>query len=409
MSRRATARMILVTAFLAAALLPALPGAPAAGSGFGVSPVDLAFDGLLRGESYARELRLQNNFAEDLVVVATPRGDVATWTTTSPASPFTVPAGEAKIVTVTLTVPEDAANGDYAGGLRLQAASGRAPEGSGSAVNMELVPTIHASVGGDQRVAFSLEGARALDSEESKPVRFMVDIINLGNVRGAPDVVVVAVDADGKEALRATVASATVPAGGHATQALQTPGGLPVGEYVARVALASGGPAREGLAFKVVPAGNLALSDGKAGEIAAIDVDDGARAGLPVKIAAVFRNTGAKDVLAAKATYEILRDGTRVAVLTSDPLVVPAGRDGALEAYWTPTAPGTYTIHATVAYDGLKTAAKTATLPVAGDGAGGDAAGAAEGASPAAKTPALGALGIGAGAAAAAFARRQRL
>lgn len=376
--------VVLASAFLAFA---GFAGAQSvAGSGFGVSPVTLEFDGLLRGESYSGELRLQNQFDDDVVVTATPQGDLASWMKTSPMSPFRIPAGTTKIVTVTLDVPADAANGDYLGGLRLQAA-GAQPTGSGSSVNMELVPAVRATVGGVQRTGFSLEGARILTSEEHRGISFVVDLINTGNVRGAPELRFTAKDGSGAEVLAETVKAQTVAAGGHAAQALSTAEGLPVGEYVGSVALASGGAARANLPFKIVPAGTLALSEGKSGELVSVDVDPAVKPGRVAKVAAVFKNTGTKDILAAKANFEILLGSERIAVLASDPVVVPAGQQAELPAYWTPDAPGLYTVQAWVAFDGLKTETRTANMD-AGEALA-PSGGAASGGAPAAPAPSL--------------------
>lgn len=338
------------------------------GSGFGVTPVKIEFNdpALLRGQSYEGQFRLNNQFAETLTVTTATQGTIADWLTLAPANPFTVAPGTTKVLKVTLAVPSDAGNGDYAGSVRIQAKSSGSPSGSGASVNMELVPAVVAKVGGVETLRFSLESARVLDSEAGKSVSFVVDVINTGNVRAAPSFDIQVMDAEGDTVLVEQIAGNEVPASGHASLGLKTVGGLSVGEYEASIALNSDGDTtpHRGLLFKVVPAGTLALSEGKQGSLASLTADKTVKPNGVAKIAATFANTGAKDILNAKLNAEISLDGERVAVLASEPVVIPAGTESELEMFWTAGQAGVYSVKAWATFDGLKSASKDATITV---------------------------------------------
>ncbi|MBI4392729.1 MAG: hypothetical protein HY556_02890 [Euryarchaeota archaeon] len=344
------------------------------GSGFGVTPVELEFTdpALLRGQAYEGQFRLNNQFDETLTITTEPQGVMASWISVNPANPFTISPGTARILKVTLTVPADAANGDYAGAVRIHAQSGGSPAGSGASVNMELVPAITAKVGGVETLRFSLEAAKIADAEADKPLSVIVDVINTGNVRAAPSFDVQVYDENGDSVLVETIQGSSVPASGHATQAPRTVKGLPVGEYEATVALSENGdlaPFR-GLLFKVVPAGTLSLSEGKQGSFVSLDADRAVKPNGLAKLSAAFKNTGAKDIINAKLNAEISLDGERIAVITSDPVFVPAGEEMEIPMYWTAGEAGTYKVTGWVTFDGLKSVSKDVEILVSSTASG---------------------------------------
>lgn len=362
------AQLVLVLA-LVASTFAALTPAQAANGGVGVTPVELSFAApLLRGNSYTGELRLQNAFEETVTISASPLGDVAPWVHVEPTGLFTIAPGTTRTLLAVITVPADAANGDYLGALALRVKRADLSDGSGASVDMELKPAIRVKVDGSEVRAFALEDARVADAEEGTPPSVIVKVVNRGNVRAVPSFKVVVRDATGALVREDALTATPVAPGGGESLTIPLASALSAGEYEATVALAKDGPttALDAGAFKVVAAGALAASDGKAGTLTGLGADGKPAVGSILRIAAVFKNTGVRGADAAKLTAEILLEGERVAVVTSDPVVVPAGQTAEITAFWTPEKPGAYVLKGSITYDGLKTETREASLRVAG-------------------------------------------
>lgn len=355
-------------------VLPAV-AVEAQGGGFGVTPVEMRLvdPPLLRGQEYQGTFRLQNRLSEPLQVTATPQGALAPWLTLEPAGAFAVPAGATKELAVKVQVPADAANGDYAGAVRIVAAGdGDGPSGSGASVSMELVPAILARVGGTETVRFALEDARVGPAEAGKPLAVVAGVVNSGNVRSAPSFVLEVRDAEGAEALSETLRGQPMAPGTAMAQALRTTKALPEGAYEATLSLVGSGQAVRGLTFDVAPAGTTPEDAAKEGVLEALRAEAG-KAGRPLKISATFQNVGDAAVQAARVTVEVFRGGERVAVARSDPAVVPAGASRELAVFWTPAKAGAYTLQGWVDYDGLRAGPLGAAMRVAQAGEAGDA------------------------------------
>ncbi|MFA5861019.1 MAG: hypothetical protein WDA16_04930 [Candidatus Thermoplasmatota archaeon] len=358
--------ILLVIALVGPALLAA-GAAHAAGTaeGFGVTPVELSFTtpDLTRGGSSEGTLRVQNNFHAPTTVKVTTSGDIAQWLKVDVAE-FVMPADSARQITVRVAVPASAANGDYAGSLRIRATGTGAPDGSGASTNLELLPAIKVSVGGDQVIRFSVEKVRVPDVLPRTPVTLRIDLLNRGNVRAVPGIDLTILDEDGNVALHENLVGEAIEPGAQATEVLKTTGTLPDGSYTAKGVLDH--PVSDAallpVTFEVSP--NVGAPPPPQGSMTSLTHEMVIPTVQLATFTAHFENTGASDIQGAKLTVEILRDGTRIAVAQSDPLRVSSGRDVDLDAFYTPNQPGLFTARGYVTYDGIRTLAEESPLTV---------------------------------------------
>jgi len=369
--RAVPAMLLVLTAFAAAAAAGPTTSATASEAGaFGVTPVELKFQtpGLLRGSQVEGIFHVQNRQAQDLLVTAAPDGAAASWITVDPSGAFLVPAGDARDVKVKVTVPADAANGDYVSYLRIRAAPPGSFEGSGSSVAMELVPAVRLRVGGEQQFSLSFDSLDVKEAEAGRPLALLARLVNTGNVRAEPLLELTVRDDDGNLVMSETMALGALAPREGLEAPLLTKNTIPrAGSYdvTATLKAAGGSFGDRAKSFEAVAAG-ASKARFKSGLLAGLEADEEAEAGSPVKVAALFKNNGAERIDSAVMKGEVFLNGKRVALLASDPLMVAQGTEEALEAFWTPKSGGVYRIEASVTYDGMKTALKSIMVTVAG-------------------------------------------
>lgn len=350
-------------AVLALLILAGAPHAGAqAGEGFGVTPASLAIPNALAGETYARTFTTQNRFAAGTLVTIEPFGATGDWTSFAPASPFEVPAGEDVEVTLATTVPGGTPPGARTGGFRLVAAAKEPPLGTGLALEYALTVPLAVGVGTDTLARVAGVAARAEDVQAGGTPRVVATIANEGNVRQVARVVAVLREFQAGATLAEARASADVIPG----QKLDVPLAFDVapalGQYLVDVAIEGESPFARGLELKVFPPGG----GGKSGSVRYVQHEPYADAGLPLKIVAVFENSGTADITNARFVGEIYRGAALVGTVESTTLVAPADRWVNFTAYFTPDVAGDYTVVGRVVYDGYETLPASSVLAVSG-------------------------------------------
>jgi hypothetical protein len=342
-------------------LLSALALSDAQAPSLGVTPPQVDLLDAQRGEGYEVQVEVQNQFDTPTEVTLTPLGETGNWTTSDPASGFQVPARTNQAITLTIAVPGDAPNGLHTGFLQLIAEPKEQPTGSGFALRYAVAVVLNVTVGGEAVVKLRWSDAEANDVEQGSMPDVAVLVRNEGNVRATPSATARILAPDGATLL--LTGQGELEEAGDAGQLGLRPGqtatvrfrfdGAPLAArsepYRAELRSTGPGELAERLPFHVVPVGTL----GKEGALRFLAHEPWVDPGKPVKVTAVFENTGQALISAAKFTGEVSLDGQLVAVLDTDALVVPAGRSANLSAFFTPAEPGVYAIRGQVTFDGF--------------------------------------------------------
>lgn len=228
------------------------------------------------GETYSGTLRLRNQgagagearlYLRDYTFAAggvtryaapgtLPRSS-ARWIKFSPAQVRIAPGGEA-VVGYTVTVPPDAAlAGTFWSMLMVEGIAPGSPESAGAGgparVRMGIQPTIRYGVqiattvgGGTSRLAFT--SARAYAGPRGKMLE--LDVANIGDVAGRPEIRVELFRADGEKAGTFSSRRGLLYPGTSLRQAFEL-GSLPAGEYQALVVGDTGGDQVYGAQYKL--------------------------------------------------------------------------------------------------------------------------------------------------------------
>ncbi len=154
--------------------------------GFGVSPPRIRNDHLIPGAHFEQTVILtQANPEKPLrirVVMEAP--DIEDWLTLEPGLEFTIPAGNQQFpMKVSIDVPKDAAYETYQGEFIVEAFTGGEGQVSiltGAVVQLKL------RVSGEEFSDFKLRKIKVSDIEQGDPIKVVIELENLGNVKIRP-------------------------------------------------------------------------------------------------------------------------------------------------------------------------------------------------------------------------------
>jgi hypothetical protein len=351
---RAAALLLLLAA-------GALPLAHAQGcNGLGVTPITIDVPDAQQGQAYRHVLSVQNPCGFTRSITSETTGDVAVWTTLTPATFDLAPNGHTQ-VEVLIHVPDQQGPGSQLGYARFVSDAGAGPTGSGQSVSAAVAVPINVTVGGIAVEKIVWGAARVEDAPEGDPVHAFATARNEGNVRTTATARGQVLPFTGNGTLKEATGSLALGPGEEKEVPVTFPAGLPVGQYRARL-LAEG--LDQTMPFKVVAAGSIPPD----GLLHALLHDARVQAGQPARIDAWFTNTGKVVIRSAVLKLEA-REGTPLlAALQSDALAVQPGQSVNLTLYWTPPSAGTYTLRGEVLYDGFLTPASESLLNVEGGG-----------------------------------------
>lgn len=368
-SGRVRRAAVLLFALLALSV-PTVPSATAAESAprtesLGVTPAEVQVPDAQRGESYLRQVSIQNEFDSPTRVTLELSGETGGWATTLPADALTVGPREHATLEVRLAVPDDAANGVHSGQLRVVAEAKQAPDGSGFALRYAVAIPLNVTVGGDQVVRMRWVDVQSPDVETGTPPSVVAAALNEGNVRTVARLRAELMPFASEEVLATAEGFTEVLPGARGEVRVAFDEALPEGQYRVRVQAepASAAEPPRVLAFKVLPPGSL----DKDGLLRYIAHEPRVVAGQPVKLSAMFENTGTTSIGRAKLVAEVYVDGVLVAVVESEPRVVGVGEQANLTAFYTPTSGGVHRIVGRVTYDGYEAMPSEGILTVRDD------------------------------------------
>lgn len=357
--------ILLVLLLLIVPLLLAAGPATAQSGSLGVTPAELRVEQAQEGERYGRQVTIQNVLDTPTVFTLKLRGDLEAWTTTAPADRLEVPAQTNAKLQVKFDVPSDAYIGSHTGFLTIEADPGDQPEGSGLATSWAVTVLLNVTVGGDPFQEVIWSQATAQDVEAGTPPIGSVNVANTGNVVTLAQARAQILDFHDDEVLAETQAQSSVIPGRTQTLQFEFDDPLPEGQYRMRFRSIAPTASYEATdTFKVVPPGAL----GKAGILRFIEHEPWVAAGEPVRLAAVFDNTGNVTIARAGFTAEVYRGDRLVGVVESPSLVVLPGETQELAAFYEPQERGKHIIVGRVNYDGFETEPSESILNVQSSG-----------------------------------------
>lgn len=150
---------------------------------FGVSPPFLINDHLVKGSKYTQVIYLVRDVADDDLPIAAKldiNESVRSWFTVSGGENFTIPKGVRQFpVEVTITVPQDAGLGVYAGKMSFV---GR-PDTTGQVtIALGVEVSINFTIGEGIYRSSRIQGISFLDIEEGWSPKVSVKFVNEGNI-----------------------------------------------------------------------------------------------------------------------------------------------------------------------------------------------------------------------------------
>lgn len=156
-------------------------------AGFGISPPRVWNDYLVPGSHFEQSITLTrsnpDNPIEIIIEIEAP--EIKNWIKIDKGERFVYPAGSQQFpITVIIDVPEDAGYSIYYGKMNIKTAP---IEGEGQvAIALGAVVDFKLKVSGEKFSDFKSRGVSIPDFEEGWPLKFVVSLENLGNVKVRP-------------------------------------------------------------------------------------------------------------------------------------------------------------------------------------------------------------------------------
>ena len=375
MTTKITHPLVFVALVLAIVASLALGQRPVAAQGIGIYPTNLSFENAARSGEYFRTVGVINSGDSDTIFTLEGEGPIGGWISfvevndrSNVIESVTVPGNSERQILLQVTVPEDAANGEYLGFAQVVARGGTA-QGGGSSVGVGAAIDVSVNVTGDQRFDGSLVDSSVSDVELGYPLRVRATVRNSGNVRITPQVTLEVVDPDNNVVMQETFPTETVvfpSETGQLTYEVDVSArDLGEGEYLARVSATAGDLelGRRQTSFSILPVGTLT----RLGQLRDLRMAIAPGPGELGKLDVVFVNTGQIDTL-AKFVGQLYQSGRLIDALSSEELLVAVREQRTLELLFRVNEPGDYLIKGKVNYQGKETESKELTFTVSEEG-----------------------------------------
>ena len=156
-------------------------------AGFGISPPRVWNDHLVPGSSFEQIITLSRSEPKEAVEITVEivAPEIKNWIKIAEGEKFIYPAGQQQFpMTVIVEVPPDAGYGTYYGKINIKAT----PVGAEGQVRVAIgaQADIRLRVSGEEFSDFKIRGISVPDIEEGWPLKFIVNLENLGNVKVRP-------------------------------------------------------------------------------------------------------------------------------------------------------------------------------------------------------------------------------
>jgi len=359
---------MLVAAFFWISLVAAT--APVVFAGLGISPGTVFLERLPQNFSKGAVFYIsRGNPARDESIILSAKGPLASYISFTKKE-ILLPKGQHN-TPVTISVNTGSlATGWYETVISMVSAEATTKQTqgeSGQSITLGLEGKVRFYVTTEKIKEFSIKNLRVPDTEEDQIFGFSFDVDNTGNVDTRPSKVALRIidNGSGQEIFTETFNEEQLPivkalSGENITLSSQPQ--LNVGSYRAEVSVYEGENRifQEERSFTVYPPGTLLQS----GELLELSIEkEKYQENEPVKISAMFKNTG-KVVLFGSLALEIFLHDKRIDVIKSDRVAILAGDTFRFEQFYRPSKKGSYSIGAYVIFGPRKSNEKRGTFTV---------------------------------------------
>lgn len=331
----------------------------------GISPASIYFPEVLRGGYAERTVTISIDSPDPIGVEASTWGDASDWINVSERS-FEVSSSNPHILTISVNPPIDIPNGNYSGFVKVMTSNlGEGIEGHAVgvvrsapslAVNIEIVD--------NEIVQCRVSSFDVSSVEIGDDIVFKLNILNQGNIRISPQILIDVWDYEQSEIVKSVSFSnqEILPTREDGFIVRVPSAGFELGQYWADISVLEC-LASNLLTFDILEVGALKAN----GILTRILVPENASLGETVPIEASFRNTGEKEV-DAQFRGSVSKDGKIIQLLESPISKVQIDDIGKFTFYFTPESAGRYVVTGRVYYGGKKTFEKSATVEIIGLG-----------------------------------------
>jgi hypothetical protein len=327
----------------------------------GVSPGVINFPGMIKSGYAEKEVLISTSSPAMINGHFQVEGEIKDWIRISPdGKAFNISADSPYRFKVIIQPPQDAKNGNYTAILRMQTDSLAAiTSGAGSSVIAAVALKINIEVTGQESIACNAGGISISSTEIGMPFTVMATVSNNGNVRLRPEILVDVKNQDQSKTVYSTsfFGLEILPTtSGRIVQSLNNP--LPVGQYFVELTFRECDRTQI-LTFDVFEKGMVADS----GEFVGIRTNNYAYINEQNPIVAVFRNTGARTVVAKfKGQIDYLTDGKILMPLESDELSINPGELMEFRMFFSPQKEGKYQVSGRIIYNSKITFEEKSTV-----------------------------------------------
>ena len=341
--------------------------------GIGIAPAEVLIENALRGGEAESSITIFNTGSEDDTFSLSASGDISKWVSYyNKNDPETIietidiPGSDKVQVLAVLRIPPDAQNENYYGSLDITTApKNTSTEGVGQHLIVGASSKITIAVTGEQKIDGKVIGITIADTEHNNPLKVKVIFENTGNVIVNPKIDVIIYQNENEVHRYVHQSTKVKPTLTETIIAIwnTTSSNVP-DDYIANVTVSLEGRTIESknVPFKILPFGSLT----RQGNLTEIIVENEPVIGTPLRIGAVFKNTGMIES-SAKFSGEVYRDGDFIDTIMSDELLVEINKEVMLISYFKPESAGDYLIKGKVTYAGKETPIKEVAFNVPKD------------------------------------------
>lgn len=319
------------------------------GVGLGVSPARLTFNNVLKGGYAQDSLYLSTDTTKNLSMFFETEGDVGQWITIeNNITNITVSKSTPRQVKIIIMPPEDTANGTYSGTLRIVTDKLVDPQtGIGSSVKAAFMIFIDVTITGEQILSCSGGGVSIGDAEINFPVLLSLLILNEGNVRTSPLVLLNVWDKYQNEIVTSTsLSTQSILPTESVRISKEVALDLSEEQYWAEISVPSCEFSTT-LPFNIVEKGGIV----DRGDFIRIESKPWSVTGEIVPITAVFRNTGGRTVTANFKGEIKDAKGDIVKIIDTDKLDVQPGELVRLQTFYRAKDTGQYFVTGKIYYN----------------------------------------------------------
>src|SRR3989339_655235 len=330
----------------------------------GLSPAKMNFENVMRNGYSEKTAVISADTDYPINLELSARGEIAEWLNFTKKN-ITVSKDKPYYLKISVTPPSDIPNGNYSGFLRVLTSSldGESGEGVVGKIISSLDLAIKVQVTDIEEVSCSAKDFDILSVEEGDDIILKMNVLNSGNVRLKPTVLVEIWDQDQIEILKTEelIANEILPTLDGNIEFRLDSKGLDLGQYWSSVSVLEC-YSNELLTFDILKEGALTVK----GELLGILTPGKMNVGDTTTIIVNFKNQGEKEV-EAQFKGKISLGGRIVQILESEKLNIGINEVDKFNFYFTPQKAGQYVISGRVYYSGKKTFESSAILEAISD------------------------------------------